>query len=223
MAENAILADFRNSQHTISKRKELIHESQRTAAAYILYEGWMCSYKQLPDGGRQVIDLRLPGDIIGLTSLFPQTSDRDVEALTDSLVVELSKAQLIATMQQSPRFAELILWSFARDEAIAAQHLASVGRRSALVRTVHFFLELGYRLLDVAKGSTTRYDCPLSQQLLADALGLTSIHINRILRHLREGELLTFSGGTVELLNLPALTQLAGFDPSYLGPALRQT
>jgi CRP-like cAMP-binding protein len=221
MAENAILADFRTNQHTISKRKELIHESQRSSTAYILYEGWLCSYKQLPDGGRQVIDLRLPGDFVGLTSLFPQTSDRDVEALTDSLVVELSKAQLIATMQQSWRFAELVLWSFARDEAIAAQHLANVGRRSALVRTVHFFLELGYRLQDVGRGSTTKYECPLSQQLLADALGLTSIHINRILRHLRESDLLTFSGGTVELLNVAALTQLAGFDPSYLGPPPR--
>jgi len=217
MAEKAILADLRNNQHTIGKRKELIHQGEKTFSAYILYEGWMCSYKQLPDGGRQVIDLRLPGDFVGLTSLFPSTSDRDVEALTDSLVVELSKAQILATMQQSSRFAEVVLWSLARDEAIAAQHLADIGRRNALVRTVHFFLELGCRLQDVGKGAATRYECPLSQQLLADALGLTSIHINRILRHLRESDLITFSGGTVELLNLPALTQLAGFDPSYLG------
>lgn len=215
-AEKAILADIRSARHVVSKRKELVHESHSAPVAYILHDGWMCSYKRLPDGGRQVVNIQLPGDIVGLNSLFLQTSDQSIEALTDTVVSEIGRGQLLAAMRQSPRLAEGVMWSLARNEAIIAQHLANLGRRSALSRISHFLLELGFRLQEVGKASSAGYECPLSQQLLADALGLTSIHLNRTLRYLRERQLLIFSGGTVEFLNRAALTQLAGFDPSYL-------
>lgn len=216
LTERAILAEFRSARHVVGKRKELVHESHSAPVAYILHDGWMCSYKRLPDGGRQVVNIQLPGDIVGLNSLFLQTSDQSIEALTDSIVSEIGRGQLLSAMRQSPRLAEAVMWSFARDEAIIAQHLANLGRRSALARTAHFLLELGFRLQETGTATALGYDCPLSQQLLADALGLTSIHFNRILRYLREKELLLFSAGAVEFLNQPALTQLAGFDPSYL-------
>jgi CRP-like cAMP-binding protein len=173
----------------------------------------VCSYKRLEDGGRQVIDFRLPGDFIGLQGLFLQASDRDIEALTDLVISEVSKIQLIAAMRNSPGLTEAFLWSLTRDEAIVTQHLVNLGRRSALVRTVHFLLELGFRLHHSMPSS---YECPLSQHILADALGITSIHLNRILRYLREKELLILSGGVVEFLNRPMLIRLAEFDPSYL-------
>lgn len=216
LTEKAILAELRSARHVVSKRKELVHESHAAPVAYILHDGWMCSYKRLPDGGRQVINIQLPGDIVGLNSLFLKTSDQSIEALTDTIVSEVGRGQLLSAMQQSPRLAEAVMWSFARDEAIIAQHLANLGRRSALARTAHFLLELGFRLQESGRTTASGYDCPLSQQLLADALGLTSIHFNRILRYLREKELLLFNGGTVEFLNRPALIQLAGFDPIYL-------
>lgn len=216
IAEKAALSDFRSARHAVSKRKELVHESHSAPVAYVLHDGWMCSCKRLPDGGRQIINIQLPGDFVGLNSLFLQTSDQSVEALTDVVVSEVSRSQMLTAMQQSPRLTEAVLWSFARDEAIVAQHLVNLGRRSALGRIAHFLLELGFRLNEVGLGTPTRYECPLSQQLLADALGLTSIHLNRVLRYLRERELLIFSAGTVELLNRAALTQLADFDPSYL-------
>ena len=153
-----------------------------TSICDILHEGWVCSYKRLADGGRQVIDFRLPGDFIGLQGLFLQASDRDIEALTNVVISEVSKIQMIGAMRNSPGLTEAFLWSLARDEAIAAQHLVNLGRRSALVRTLHFLLELGFRLHAVDHAMPSRYECPLSQQLLADALGITSIHLNRILR-----------------------------------------
>lgn len=222
IADKAILADLQSVRHTVNKRKGLVHESQNAPVAYILHEGWMCSYKRSPDGGRQVIHFRLPSDFVGLKGLFLRTSDRDIEALTDAVVSEISKSQVITAMQRSQGFTEAILWNLARDEAIVAQHLVNLGRSSALVRTAHFLLELGFRLQEVGKGTSTGYECPLSQQLLADALGITSIHLNRVLRYLREKELLTFSGGMVEFLNVSLLTRLTGFDPSYLEAGVRQ-
>jgi CRP-like cAMP-binding protein len=212
-AEKQFLNDIQGVRRSVVRRKELAHESQSASICYILHEGWVCSYKRLEDGGRQVIDFRLPGDFIGLQGLFLQASDRDIEALTDVVISEVSKIQLISAMRNSPGLTEAFLWSLARDEAIVTQHLVNLGRRSALVRTLHLLLELGFRLDHSMPRS---YECPLSQHLLADALGITSIHLNRILRYLREKELLIFSGGVVELLNSPVLVRLAGFDPSYL-------
>lgn len=215
-ADKQFLNDIQAVRRAVVRRKELAHESQSSSICYILHEGWVCSYKRLEDGGRQVIDFRLPGDFIGLHGLFLQASDRDIEALTDVVISEVSKIQLIGAMRNSPGLTEALLWSLARDEAILAQHLVNLGRRSALVRTLHFLLELGYRLHAGDHSMPSRYECPLSQQLLADALGITSIHLNRILRYLREKELLVLSGGFVELLNRPVLMRLAEFNPSYL-------
>jgi CRP-like cAMP-binding protein len=215
-ADEAALADIRGVRHVVAKRKELIQDGAATLVAYILHEGWMCSYKRLPDGGRQIMDIRLPGDFIGVTGLFSAVSDRDIEALTDCVVSEVDKAHLISGMRLSPMLAEAVMWNIARDDAIAAQHLVNLGRRSALGRLVYFLLELGARLHDAGKGTSTTYECPLSQQMLADTLGLTSIHLNRVLRSLREREWLTLNGGVVEFLNPSVLRQLVGFDPSYL-------
>jgi CRP-like cAMP-binding protein len=216
IAEKQILKDLHTVRRTVSKRKELVHESEGGSVCYILHEGWICSYKRLADGSRQVVDFCLPGDLVGLKGLFLQTSDRDIETLTDVVISEVGKSQLLAAMRGSPGFTEAVLWNLARDEAIVAQHLVNIGRRSALVRTAHFLLELRFRLGEVGEGVQNGYECPLSQQVLADALGITGIHLNRILRYLREKELVTFSGGTVEFLNIQLLTRLAGFDPSYL-------
>ena len=104
------------------------------------------------------------------------------------------------------------------------EHLINLGRRDALQRTAHFLLELGARLILVGLGTKAGYDCPLSQYLLADALGLSAVHINRVLRQLREGGLLTFRDGKVIFDDFDGLVALAEFDLTYLdqaGPLLR--
>jgi CRP-like cAMP-binding protein len=93
--------------------------------------------------------------------------------------------------------------------------LASVGRRSAIERTAHFFLELAGRLNLIGLATEIEFKCPLSQYVLADALGLSAIHVNRVLRQLRERDLLTFRGGRVEIHNLSGLRRLAGFYNGY--------
>ena len=96
------------------------------------------------------------------------------------------------------------------------EHLVNIGRRSALERTAHFFMELAERLSLVGLATETEFKCPLSQFVLADALGLTSIHVNRTLRQLRERNLLTIRRGTVTIHDLAGLRKLAGFQGGYL-------
>jgi CRP-like cAMP-binding protein len=148
--------------------------------------GWACAYKLLPDGGRQVIDFSVPGDFMGLRSVLLRTSDHAFAAVSDIVVAEVSAQQMIDTFQREPRLGAAILWVASRDEAMVVEHLVSIGRRSALVRTAHLLLELGLRLQLVGLGSQSGFACPLNQYLLANALGLTAIHVNRVLRQLRE-------------------------------------
>ena len=119
-------------------------------------------------------------------------------------------------MTEFPRLRAAILWAASRDEAMVVEHLVGIGRRSALERTAHFFMELAERLSLIGEATETEFKCPLSQFVLADALGLTAIHINRVLRQLRQRQLLTVRKGTVTIHDLAALRKLAGFQGGYL-------
>ena len=115
-----------------------------------------------------------------------------------------------------PRLGAALLWAASRDEAMVVEHLVSVGRRSAIERTAHFFMELAERLMLIGEATETEFKCPLSQFVLADALGLTAIHVNRVLRQLREQGLLTVRKGRVHIHDLAGLRSLSGFQGGYL-------
>jgi len=99
---------------------------------------------------------------------------------------------------------------------MVVEHLVNIGRRNAIERTAHFFMELAERLSLVGLATEAEFKCPLNQFVLADALGLTAIHINRVLRQLREQELLTLRKGSVKIHDLNRLRKLAGFQGGYL-------
>jgi CRP-like cAMP-binding protein len=217
--ELAALAAFEARPRAVSAQTELVHEREPSHRAFLLQRGWACAYKLLPDGGRQVIDFRLPGDFLGLRSMLLRTSDHSFAAVTDIVVAEVSGQRMLASFHALPRLGAAILWAASRDEAMVVEHLVGIGRRSALVRTAHLLIELGLRLQLVGLGDESGFDCPLNQYLLADALGLTAIHVNRVLRQLRERKLLTFRDGRVLVHDLPRLRQLAGHYGGYLDQA----
>ena len=214
--ELACLAGFEARRRPIPAQTEIVHERQEGHHAFILQEGWACAYKLVPEGGRQVIDFSVPGDFMGLRSVLLRTSDHAFAAVTDIVVAEVSARQMLDTFQRLPRLAAAVLWAASRDEAMVVEHLVSIGRRSALVRTAHLLLELGLRLQLEGLGSERGYTCPFNQYLLADALGLTAIHMNRVLRQLRERGLVTFRESRVEFHDLAALRTLAEYHSGYL-------
>ena len=214
--ELAALAGLEAQQQLVAAGSELIHERQAGQRAFILQQGWACAYKLLPDGGRQVIDFRLPGDFIGLRSVLLRTADHASAAVSDLVVAEVLAREMIDLLHRMPRLGTALLWAVSRDEAMVVEHLVGIGRRSALVRTAHLLLELGLRLQLVGLGSESGFVCPLNQYLLADALGLTAIHVNRVLRQLRERGLVTFREGRVECHDLKGLRDLAEYHSGYL-------
>ena len=222
--ELAVLEGFYRHRRTFVAGKDLLHQGQTDHSAYILSTGWVCSYKILRNGGRQIVDFQIPGDFLGLRSILFRTADHNIEPITDVEASEVEKKDVLGTFAATPRLGTAVLWAASTDEAIVVERLVSLGRRDAAERVAHFLLELGARLKLVGLATREGYDCPLSQYLLADALGLSAIHINRILRQLREEGLLTFRDGKVTFEDFDQLVKLAGFDTAYLdyeGPMLK--
>ncbi len=168
------------------------------------------------DGGRQIIDIQIPGDFIGLRSLLLRTWDQGFTTLTDVELAKIGTEKIWDMFRVTPRLAVALLWVASCDQAVVVEHLVNIGKRDALARTAHFLLELGSRLSLVGHGEADSYACPLSQSILADALGVTAIHLNRVLRQLREAKLLVFKDGVITILDRKRLAEMAGFDSIYL-------
>jgi CRP-like cAMP-binding protein len=210
------LAELQNKPVKVPRGKQLTQEGQTGHKAFVLQAGWACSFKLLPDGGRQIISFPVAGDIVGLRSVLLRTADHSFSALTDAVVSSVEGEHITKCVNDFPRLGTALLWAASREEAMVVEHLVNIGRRSALERTAHFFMELAERLNLVGLATETEFKCPLSQFVLADALGLTAIHVNRTLRQLREMQLLTIRRGTVTIHDLAGLRKLAGFQGGYL-------
>jgi CRP-like cAMP-binding protein len=222
--ELAVLADLYRRRRTYPAGKDMSHEGQSDQSAYILADGWVSLYKLRPDGARQIVDFRIPGDFLGLRSVLLRTADHNIMPITPVEASVVRSRELLDAFAATPRLATAVLWAASRDEAMVVEHLVGLGRRTAIERTAHLLLELRARLRLVGLAGDDSFACPLSQYMLADALGLTAIHVNRVLRQLRERGLLTFRAGRVAIDDLDGLVSLAGFDPAYLdhtGPLMQ--
>jgi CRP-like cAMP-binding protein len=214
--EMACLTDLQSRRRRVAALTEIVHEGQTDHRAWILQEGWANCYKLVPNGGRQIIGFPLPGDFMGLRGVLLRTSDLSFASLTDAVISDVSRQRMFEVFHEFPRIAAAILWATSRDEAMVVEHLVNIGRRSAIERLAHLFLELGQRLQMAGLVSTTEFACPLNQYVLADALGLTAVHVNRVLRQLRERQLITLKAQQVIIHNLDGLRELAGYDSAYL-------
>lgn len=215
-ADKAVLEALGIHKRVFMKGCDIIHEDQRRQNAYILCAGWACSYRLMRNGTRQVISFHVPGDLIGIRRLLLLNADDNLCAVTRIEVGEINVEDLLEAFHGNGGLVRSVLWATLRDEAILVQHLVDVGRRRPIDRVAHFFLELGARLSRVGLGTKTTYQCPLTQSLIADALGLTAVHFNRVLRQLRELNAMTFHEGWVDLRDSRRLERLADFDSSYL-------
>ena len=182
---------------------------------HIIRSGWGCTYRDLADGDRQILDFPMRGDFLGFRTGIG-FNYYTLIAVTELSVFELSLDHLTERLAAAPRLAMTFIELMARQRAILVEHVISIGRRSALVRLAHLLLELGHRARMDGTGDEGQFFCPLTQSELGDALGLTPIHVNRMLRQLRSEQLLIFRNNIVEFVNRPALVHIASFDEDYL-------
>lgn len=182
---------------------------------FFVNSGWACIYRDLANGDRQIIDFPLRGDVMGLRSAEGPNYN-SFASIGDVSVFEVPAKAFYAMLEQSPRLSSYFMRTTSRQRAIVIEHLTNCGRRSALARTAHLFLEFAARLEAFGALNQDGYECPLTQYELADALGLTPIHVNRMLRELRERKLVSFRSGIVKVHDWHELAALSNFDPDYL-------
>jgi CRP-like cAMP-binding protein len=214
--EQEFLRDLHQVRRRISRHREIIVAGRRYDHIYILCNGVVSRYKVLADGKRQVLNLGLPGDFIGFPSCLFEVAVNSVSSLTE---VELSRVPfetLFNLFTRFPRLGIALFWASACEAAIYGEHLVSLGRRSAYERLAHLLLELLIRLRAVGLADDLGYKLPLTQELMADVLGLSEPHINRMIRCLREEGLATVEDQRVVIHDLVSLSSLAGFEQSYL-------
>ena len=215
-AEAKLLRDLQSAPRRIARGREMVVEGRRYDGLLILLEGAALRYRVLNDGRRQILNIILPGDFIGFPGCFFESALYSIAALSDCAVSPVSFSRLLGLFESHPRLGAAIFWSLSCETAMYAEHLIGIGRRSALERIAHFLLEMLMRLQTVGLADECSYRLPLTQELLADALGLSLQYVNQTLRELREEGLVRVERQQVTITDLDGLTALADFQRTYL-------
>lgn len=209
--ELACINELEASSAYFERGSEIFSEGEMSRSAYIVQRGWGCSFKLSLNGERQIIAIILPGDCVDLRCTLRQTNNYTFLAVTDLTVARVPAGRIEQILNKLPHLGVAMLLATAQSDEMIVDHLMSLGRRTAIERLAHLFLELIDRLSIVGLATETTFDCPLTQYDLADTLGLSAIHVNRMLRELRERKMMSFTDHKVELLDVGKLQELTGY------------
>ena len=202
----------------VKKRKELVVVGHPYRNLCFVKNGHAIRYKLLRNGKRQILNVILPGDVIGFPVSFFDRSIYSVVAVSD-LTFNLCALDAYAQLcYERPQFGLALSWLAAHEAAIYAEHIVDLGRRTPLERLAHFLLEIHARLLAVGRAEKTSFDLPFSQEVMADVLGLSVPHLNRVMQQLRAEHLITSRSRLVELTDMAGLQMLAQYQPLDLAP-----
>ena len=205
-----------------SARHDLIREGDEPGPMFVILEGWACRYKILPNGTRQIMAFLMPGDACDLHIKLLAEMDHSIQTITAAKVVTVSRATMDRLMHEHPNVAAAMYSAQLIDEGIMRAWIVSMGRRSSTERVAHLICELYLRARNIGLTGEGEFALPLSQLVLADALGMTAVHINRVLKELRLAGAMALKRGSVTILDPIKLVQIAGFDENYLHRRLRQ-
>lgn len=210
------LADALGPARRIGARSDIVAETQDPRAVNVILEGWACRYKQFADGRRQIVSILLPGDACDPHVFLLKEMDHAIGALSPVTLTQIPDAVFQRLMGRSPGLEEAFQREALAAVAIQREWTVSLGRRSAIERLAHLFCELHRRLLAVGLADAAGCPMPLTQLDLADALGQTSVHINRTLQELRGSGMITLRSRHLTIHDHDGLQRLAIFDPVYL-------
>jgi CRP-like cAMP-binding protein len=178
---------------------------------FTVLSGWAFRYKMLEDGRRQVLNYALAGDLLGLQGAVTGAMDHSVEALSPVVLCVFQRSDLESLFKNHPGLGYDLTWLAAREERMLDEHLLSVGRRSALERAAYLLSFLHQRALSVGVRPDQVLLVPLTQQLVADTLGLSLVHTNKTLRQLVRRGLIRWHDKACEILDPPALLETSGW------------
>ncbi len=213
------IQDFRSSTRQVRAGRTIIAELSEPKSLFTLYAGWAFRFKTLQDGRRQILNFLLPGDFIGLQAEFADAATHGVEALTDVQLCVFPHTGLWQLFHAHPKLGYDITWLCASEEQLVDENLVTVGQRNATERIATLLIHLSRRAARVGlveEGGSFAF--PLTQQHIADALGLSLVHTNKTLRKLTRLGLHEIRDGRLRIVKADALAQLADYAARPLRP-----
>ena len=210
------LARVRGAVRRVSARADIVLEGAQARSLFVVLEGWAYAYKVLENGKRQILSFLLPGDLSEPFGVLPEFSSHSIAALTAVKLAELSLPDLQAAARSSPRIQRALWWDLLVAGAIDRERIVNVGRRSATERLGHLLCEVNLRLRMVGLSDGLVCDFPPPQVDVADACGLSTVHVNRSLQQLKSSGLISLLHRRLTIHGLRKLQASSLFDPTYL-------
>jgi CRP-like cAMP-binding protein len=204
------------STKSVGPDQDIVRQGDRPSESCLVVEGFTCRYKLTAEGKRQIFSFHTPGDIPDLQSLHLKRMDHSLMTLTPCKLAFIPHQSLIDVMRNCPRVSDVMWRDTLIDAAIFREWMIGIGRRSAYTRIAHVLCEVFVRLRAVGLANEHECELPVTQAELGDALGLSTVHVNRSLQELRGHGLIQLRGGSLTILNWEGLKKAGEFDVTYL-------
>lgn len=216
--EKLALRTLCSDTRVVPAKRHIIREGDNPEHIHIILNGWAARYKIQKDGSRQIVAFLLPGDVCDLHVTILRRMDHGIVAIGQVEVAFVPAETMEDVPLERPNVLRALWRATLIDEAVMRAWIANIGRRVAIERIAHLFCELHARLALIGLVTDGQFALPVTQEDIADAMGLTSVHVNRVLKVLRTQDLVRVTDGELEILDVAALRELCGFDATYLHP-----
>ena len=200
----------------VGPRLDLISEGDKPENVHLILDGYACRYKVLPSGQRQIMAFFVHGDFCDLNVIILDQMDHAIGTISACQVVSIPRASIEEITANHPAITRAFWWCALVDEAVLREWLVNIGGRLANQRTAHLLCEMLMRLDAVGRVADNSFAFPFTQTDIADTMGLSSVHVNRTLRELRELGLITLKHRMVSILDVEGLKSYCGFTANYL-------
>jgi CRP-like cAMP-binding protein len=216
--ERRVLQRLNDHSRSIPANRDIVRQGEKPDHLHLILEGWAIRYNILANGSRQITAFLIPGDFCDMHVMVLQQMDHSIATLGSAKIAYIPIGEVEKLTRQLPELAQALWWATLVDEGVLRAWIVNLGRRIGFKRVAHLMCEMYERMNNVGLAHGKEFNMPLTQVEIADALGLTPVHINRVIGRLRQEELISFRKEQLTILDIDRLKAIAGFDPSYLHP-----
>ena len=215
-ADRQLLDHLAAGEEYFAADADIAAEGMVPRSVFLLKEGMAMRYRNMPDGRRQIMTFLIPGDLCDMHVFLLKEMDHSIGAITPVRVAPIARESIMNLFGANPRISAALWWSSLQEEAMLRERIVSLGRRDARGRVAYLLCELLWRHAAVGLTDGAVFRLPLTQTEVADTLGLTPVHVNRVLKEFRQDGLISMERRTMSLLGVEELQALAGFNKDYL-------
>jgi CRP-like cAMP-binding protein len=218
-SDRAAMLALPYSLRSVPAATHLVRDGERPQACCVLIAGFACRYKLTGEGERQILAIHMRGEFVDLQNMFLGRADHSVQTLTDAEMAVIPNTAIRELALSRPTIAQALWTDTLVDASIFREWMVNVGRRDSRGRVAHILCELALRLEQAELGRNDRFELPMTQEQLADAVGLTSVHVNRVLKQLGAEGLISRDRRTIRIDDWRGLRAAGDFNDRYLHPA----